>query len=130
MAGGDAPRHAQMQQQEPGLVELYQDVLAAAREGPDPRPVETRGEHRRKRPAQIRPAQFGTHDAAARHASGKATPDGFDHRRRWLIRASQSGHLALHGGAERPSIAAHRSFIKIVSSARETGTRVPSKIST
>ena len=78
MAGGDAPRHAQMQQQEPGLVELYQDVLAAARERPDPRPVETRGEHRRKRPAQIRPAQFGTHDAAARHASGKAAPDGFD----------------------------------------------------
>ena len=39
IASGDAARHAEMQQQEAGLVELDQDVFAAPREAANPRAV-------------------------------------------------------------------------------------------
>ena len=78
VAGSDPPRHAEMQQQEAGLVELDQDVLAAPRQPADQRPGEPLGQHRRERPTQIRAAQFGAHDAPAGHAQRQAAADGFD----------------------------------------------------
>ena len=78
LADGDAPRHAEMQQQQSVRVELDQDVFAAPAERADAGAVEPLGEHRRKRPAQIGPAQLGPHDAAAGHPQREAAPDRFD----------------------------------------------------
>ena len=77
-AGGDPPRHAEMQQQQARFVELDQDVFAAPREFADARAVEPLGQHRRKRPAQIGAAQFCPDDAPAGHAQREAAPHGFD----------------------------------------------------
>ena len=78
IAGGDPARHAEMEQQQAVGVELDQDVFAAARERADPGPVEPLGQRRRKRPAQIGPAQLGAHDPAAAHFQRQAAPDGLD----------------------------------------------------
>src|SRR5256885_12958171 len=45
VAGDDPARHAEMQQQQPGLVELDQDVFAAACQSADQRAVEPLGQH-------------------------------------------------------------------------------------
>ena len=71
---------AEMQQQEPRLIELNQDVFAASGEAADARTIEPLGQHRREWAAQIRPAQFGPDDAAAAHPERQAAPDRLDFR--------------------------------------------------
>src|SRR5271169_3998853 len=78
IAGGDPPRHAEMKQQQAVRVELDQNVFATAGECADPGAVEPLGQCRRKRPAQIGPAQFGAHDPAAAHLQREAAPDRLD----------------------------------------------------
>jgi demethylmenaquinone methyltransferase / 2-methoxy-6-polyprenyl-1,4-benzoquinol methylase len=84
-AGGDAARHAEVQQQQTVGVQLDQDVFAAAVERADPRAVEPGREIRRKRPAQIAAAQQGANDATAADPCREAAPHRFDFR--------QFGHL-------------------------------------
>ncbi len=42
--------------------------------------IEPRGKGRRKRPPQIRPAQFGLQNPAAAHLQRETAPDGLDLR--------------------------------------------------
>ena len=63
-AGGYAPGHTEMEQQETVRVELDQDVLAAAAECADPSALEASSKLRRKRPPQIRPTQLRLHYSA------------------------------------------------------------------
>src|SRR5260370_23825694 len=54
--GGDTPRHAEMQQEEPGVIELDEEVFAAPRQRPDERALEPCGQHRRGRAPPTRGA--------------------------------------------------------------------------
>ena len=77
-ASGDPAGHPEMEEEEPRLIKLDQDVFAAPRQRPDLRARQPLGEHRRKRTAQIRPAQFRAHDLPAADAQRQPAADGFD----------------------------------------------------
>src|SRR5271165_5549336 len=80
VAGGDSPRHAEMEEQQSVGVEFDQNVFAAATERPDFGAVEAFGEFRRKRPPQVRPTQFGLYNPTAAHFQRQPAPHGFDLR--------------------------------------------------
>ena len=67
-----------MQQQGATVVQLDQNVLAAAGELADAGALQPLGEVGRERPAKIGPAQLGLHDLPAGHAQRQAAADGLD----------------------------------------------------
>src|SRR6516164_286576 len=78
MAGGDAPGHAEMEQQQTVCIELDQDVLATAAECADQRTVQSRTEGRWKWPPQIGPAQLRSQDPASADPQRQTAPDRLD----------------------------------------------------
>src|SRR6516162_944213 len=63
----NAAGHAEVKEQQSVRIELDEDVFPAAADLADPCSVEARRERRRKRPAQIGPAQFRAYDAPSVH---------------------------------------------------------------
>src|SRR6266849_3569243 len=120
-AGGDPPGHAEMQQQEPRLVEFYQDVFAAPRQRADARAVEPLCQHRRERAPQIRAAQFRAHDASAADAQRQAAADCFD------FGEFRHGNLLARGDAVWPAMAQRSGtgYCSCLMSVEETSDKSP-----
>src|SRR5947208_14442923 len=74
--GRNPPRHAEMHQQEPGFVELDEDIFAAPRQPSDARALEPGREHRWEWAPQVRAAQLGPHDLSPAYAKRAAAAEG------------------------------------------------------
>jgi hypothetical protein len=70
--------HAEMHQECRAVVELGQQILAATAQRRDPMALQTRGESRREREAQVAPTQLDALDHRPLERRQEPTPDGLD----------------------------------------------------